>query len=521
MIEKGYCFILFCLRSGVIPISKGLTKNQLLTYFKAPLLEHFFIYFKLVNKPIGLMLNTLYLHLFFKKTTLIIVGLLLLPFTCANALIAATAKAIEGNAPQVANIDLAASKHGFTVGGVFYSEASSNMKGNAVNLFDGNLKPSSFAVKNFYYDSLDNKLNYTDKDGDQIDTYKPFLLSFTSSKWYDANGKALTNISQRLACDNAYTLPLTLEITAQLKTYSKYGIPKESDYVPVTKRYQISHKPTVCYAQPNLANDSSNNTQYQDLDGPDWGKGKGFIPQDINTAAKNFPSTGSDNLRFYLLLSGITPQEVVNINGSTIKSSSGNVTLLLSAENTPGWGNSSSVSAVKIVLKGPTTSTANKSFSPVTFQLYSDKAKQNILYSFTIQRWYLTPSVDVVSNQSSAISYCRGIGYRLPSVADYTNANTSIWSGGIPGRNINGYRRQLSYRGTNGKWIGGLFNEWGTMFNQPIHYPGTNWASDHPGDWYWAMETYQGNPIRIDAGDGDMWYNEPSFSSYHIACVSP
>ncbi|MFQ0972144.1 hypothetical protein, partial [Gilliamella sp. BG1] len=171
---------------------------------------------------------------------------------------------------------------------------------------------------------------------------------------------------------------------------------------------------------------------------------------------------------------------------------------------------------------GPVNSSANKNFSPSTFKLYSDRAKSNVLYSFKIERWYIAQGVGINASASKTKDYCNQIGYRMPSVADYTNANNDdIWTGGIPGRNINGYRRQLSYRGGNGKWIGGLINEWGTLFNHPNHYLGLDdWETKHPYDWYWTIDTYKGKSIRVDLGDGDLGY-ELTFNLYRAACVKP
>ncbi|NUE95829.1 hypothetical protein GYW75_05445 [Gilliamella sp. ESL0232] len=282
--------------------------------------------------------------------------------------------------------------------------------------------------------------------------------------------------------------------------------------------------PLVCYAQPNLSNDSSNNTEYKDLDGPDWVKGKGFVPQDINNPQRNFPSTGTNNVYFYLLLANVTPEEIISANGARVFPESGSgVSLALSSAITPGWGRGSRDVALKIVLKGPVNSSANKNFSPSTFKLYSDRAKSNVLYSFKIERWYIAQGANINASVQDAKNYCNRIGYRMPSVADYTNANNDdIWTGGIPGRNINGYRRQLSYRGGNGKWIGGLFNEWGTLFNNPNHYLGLDdWETSHPQDWYWAIDTYKGEPIRIDLGDGDLYDSKSTNNKLRAACVKP
>jgi hypothetical protein len=361
-----------------------------------------------------------------------------------------------------------------------------------------------------------------DGDGDILANGK------LSLEWYDANqnitAKVKKNPSYKLdACKAPYRLFITTGESLTLST--RYGIPNETIYKQSSHSYYFKPSaPSVCYAQPNLSNDSSNNTEYKDLDGPDWVKGKGFVPQDINNPQRNFPSTGTNNVYFYLLLANVTPEEIISANGARVFPESGSgVSLALSSARTPGWGKGSRDVALKIVLKGPVNSSANKNFSPSTFKLYSDRAKSKVLYSFKIERWYIAQGAHINASVQDAKDYCNRIGYRMPSVVDFTNANTGdIWTGGIPGRNINGYRRQLSYRGGNGKWIGGLLNEWGTLFNHSDHYLGLDdWETEHPQDWYWTIDTYKGNPLRVDLGDGDLYYNEPTYRLYRAACVKP
>ncbi|WP_218056808.1 hypothetical protein, partial [Gilliamella sp. wkB292] len=253
---------------------------------------------------------------------------ILLTIHPVQALSTTTAKAIEGSAPEVINIDLAANKQGFTVNSIFYSEASNNIKGDVVKEFSGDLSPANFIVKNFYYNSLDNTLNYADKDGDGIDTSKPFLLSFTSKQWYDGNGKLITDISKTMGCGSSYPMPLTLEITTQVKTYSKYGIPRESDYVPIVKRYQISSKPQFCYAKPYSleifpmyqwrgVNSSTsgiadwNQEAYKDPNSvygggytSDYVPNMGFKASPTVSGGKKFPTTGFPGAKFQLIVTG-------------------------------------------------------------------------------------------------------------------------------------------------------------------------------------------------------------------------
>ncbi|WLT07584.1 hypothetical protein [Gilliamella apis] len=65
----------------------------------------------------------------------------------------------------------------------------------------------------------------------------------------------------------------------------------------------------------------------------------------------NFPSTGSHGLYFYMVLSGITPEEALAVNGRTVSAvEGGNVSLLLSAGTTEKWEHTFRVTSVNKAL---------------------------------------------------------------------------------------------------------------------------------------------------------------------------
>ena len=373
-----------------------------------------------------------------------------------------------------------------------------------------------------------------DDDGDNEVT----TAGTVNVKWQTVDGIDVTKVvknnpsKQFDGCDSPYKLTLTV-VDGSLST--KYGIPSKTDFTDKSHSYYItqnSSQPKVYYAQPNISIDSStsdnetrdrwvNGTPLKDLDGPDWVASKGFVPQNINNPIKNFPTTGSNNLRFYLLLDGISPSDVVAANGETVSSEiGGNVKLALSSTKTPGWGNTSKRVALQIVLQGPSKNSNDKSFTPMTFKLYSDKAKSNLLYSFRLERWFISLGARTYMRQSRAEELCKEMNYRLPYVSDFTNTsyksgnNRVNWSGGIPNRNINNYRRQLSYKDENDKWIGGLLNEWGKVWSSTGNYPNSDWPLQHSDDWFWTSD----RNYTIDAGEGAI---DPSSSSYQGACVYP
>ena len=139
------------------------------------------------------------------------------------------------------------------------------------------------------------------------------------------------------------------------------------------------------------------------------------------------------------------------------------------------------------------------------------------MYSFYFRRLYvpLTPRT-----YSSAYSTCKSLAgpYRLARMEDYTNANNVDinWNGGIPGRSVNIYRRQLSYK-VNGKWIGGIFNEWGRTDNAPENYPNSAWLFTY----YWAAsdDGITSSPYDVWSGVGNVYYLDSNINTRRAACV--
>ncbi|MCX8750509.1 hypothetical protein J3U57_02840 [Gilliamella sp. B3464] len=414
-------------------------------------------------------LNNSYVKVYFKliQSTLaqcsLLIFFVLLPTHTAQALSTTTAKAIEGSAPEVINIDLAANKQGFTVNGVFYSEASNNIKGDVIKEFSGELSPADFIVKNFYYNSLDNTLNYADKDGDGIDTSKPFLLSFTSKQWYDGNGKLITDISKTMGCGSGYPMPLTLEITTQVKTYSKYGMPRESDYVPIVKRYQISSKPLLCYAKPNatIVNKSNQWISYNaDGSGEAWNDvnrtsrhpihGGGFTADYVpdmgfkvnpTVSKATFPTTGFPGAKFQLVMSGAQ----TDYSYSIIANPGGQVSV-----DPQGF--------VKIKDKP----TGNVTVSIVTKR---DNSKV-FTYTFNPTSIWIIPQGSNYMDFESAKNRCGGI-QNIPAISVFTNSPQNNIAPNVDwDTSMNTFTRAIGQ---------GVFPEWG--FTNFAAYPDSQWGN--------------------------------------------
>ncbi|OCG58024.1 hypothetical protein [Gilliamella sp. GillExp13] len=359
-------------------------------------------------------------------------------------------------------------------------------------------------------------------------------------QWQDANNNDITaeirsNPHKSLTtCDSATPYKLTIT-TSKGKLSTEYGVPKTSTFNESSHSYYITPNAEAgftCYAQPNLFYDNSifGDDSY-DLDGPNWVAKKGYKIRNANTISDNFPTTGSNGLYFYLLLAGISPEQAIAVNGSTITAESGSgVTLSLISEPTPDWGWSSDIGkepALKIVLNGPNENSSDTHFTPSVFKLYSDSNHSHLLYSFKIERWYINAK-EYFNEYSLAEKFCQnlGNGYRVPNVEDYTNANeqdngmdNQLWSGGVPGRKSDYYaQRRLSYKnGSN--WVGGLFNEWGVTVKDQygIGYNNTDWLETS----YFTIQT----KIR-DHGDEHLGVGSSGgfISSGYvnaIACVTP
>ncbi|OCG59030.1 hypothetical protein [Gilliamella sp. GillExp13] len=139
-----------------------------------------------------------------------------------------------------------------------------------------------------------------------------------------------------------------------------------------------------------------------------------------------------------------------------------------------------------------------------------------MIYQFKIEHWFIVKSGDTSQNFNNALSFCKNLSspqtYFVPEVQDYTNANGFGWNFGVPGQG-NTYQRRISYwNSSNNKWVGGLFNEWGIIYD----YRDAGWDF---GD-YWVINESQGKRYNVFAqfGDVDFLFNHPS--SDRVACFT-
>ncbi|MDF7667285.1 hypothetical protein PT273_05440 [Orbaceae bacterium ESL0727] len=305
-----------------------------------------------------------------------------------------------------------------------------------------------------------------DDEGDGQGTNGITATGTLSLQITDANGNTVRRNDQLTSCLPYYKI--TLSSTAgTLKTL--YGNPNTTQFAPATTVYYIKPKPPtrpyVCYAQPSLAFNGANYA------GPasQWDNARGFIPQNINNPATNFPTVGAYALFFNLTVANGNWQD---ISYDKTPSSSG-ISITIS--------DGGATNIAKLFLTGPRYNTNNAATAvPTTFIIYSDRAKTNKIYSFTISKWFITTP----GNNTAGIyrsTYCRdtyGNNYRIPSVAEYTNANSPErgWTGGLAGQG-NNYQRRIG---------GGLLSEWGLVNTQN----GSIYTSSHFDSYdLWAIET--------------------------------
>ena len=463
-------------------------------------------FLQLLFKPF-LTLNNLLSFLFqqFFKLKLLIIFLCSTMLPYAYGLNCFTVKAIEGNSPEVVNLKVAADGHGFTVNGVFYSESTGNIKEGEIKEFDGNLELNKFVVNQFNYQAVDNKLNYQDLDGDGIDPIQPFLMTETVWQWFDANGNKITpsDKTKLTECGTDYALPLRLEISNQVQTFSQYGQPKQSDFVTLKKVYKISLSSKLCYVKPYaiekypsyqwVSFDSSNTfsgwndpnyTSRTDAGGgynSDYVPNLGFKINPTESGGKKFPTTGFKGAKFQLIFNGPASDYTFTIPNNpgkqVIVDENGYVTLN---------GKPKGDVTVRATLKRDSNVKHDYTFNPTSI--------------------WVNPVRGFRDNWMEAIKKCGEDN--LLSYKELTNA---------PLYEVRGDWKQQTIYNAYTRAIGeGVFPEWGYTIKES--YPDSNW--EHNKDRYWTKDRYYGsnygNHVDVNSGSGligvdDERLNAPDF----------
>ncbi|MDF7670744.1 hypothetical protein PT276_05965 [Orbaceae bacterium ESL0721] len=312
---------------------------------------------------------------------------------------------------------------------------------------------------------------------------------------FDVDGNLITNrYAQLESCRGPYKVTLT-STDSMLST--SHGVPNATYYNALSATYYIKPKswssiPIVCFAQPSLEfNEVQRPAQGYNWDGPasQWNHDRGFILQDINNPAINFPTMGADglffNLSFYNAHSSSIYYEKSPYNSG--------IGLNISPIN---------ASRVNITLTGP-ASGANRTVAdsavPTTFTI---KSGNTALYTFKIQKWFI---VKPGAGGGYSAQYCTNVfgpNYKLPNIPDFTNANGSYWKGGLKGQ-PNNYQRRIG---------GGLFSEWGNMLNYNAF---TNATLDTD---FWTIQKRVNGYADVSANYGLIHYTTSNRTN-RIACV--
>lgn len=379
----------------------------------------------------------------------------------ANAiLIATSSQFITENAPQVVALS-SADKHGFTINGVFYSEANGTIKSSEVKEFDGNLTLNDFKVAIYTSTNLDKVENYSDIDGDKVDPQRPFEVGLTNYWWYDNSGRSITGDDRKkiIGCGSGFSMPLKLIIETNVKAHSAYGIPDEGEQITLAKTYQIAPKSQICYAKPNSTivhprsqwisynSDGSseswndkNRTKRHPIHGggytDDYVPNYGFKAKPI-ISSKTFPTTGFPGAKFQLVMTGSQTDyryQMINNPGDGVSVDDNGMILL---KNKPA-GNVT----IRAILKRDT-------------MVYHD-------YTFNPTLVWLIPQGNNYMNWEDAKQRCGGV-QNLPSLSMFTNSPQNNIAANTGWKHIaNTFTRAIG---------GGVFAEWGYS-DDPIEFNG-------------------------------------------------
>jgi hypothetical protein len=314
-------------------------------------------------------------------------------------------------------------------------------------------------------DLLNNNGFWADKDGDG-DITATGNLTITGR---DANGTEMGLDDTFQDCYAPYSITMQSDYSI-LST--AYGEPKSTRIGANRATYYLNPPKGACTysVKPNLylSNSHKGNWSGSNYSGPpsEWDDAKGFKRQDLNNPASNFPTTGMNGLLFEMDMVDSLGSEMAFDKSPSTSGIDLNIT-----------GNGS---IAKIRLVGPKdgdNATEAATAVPTTFILYSDSAKTNKVYSFTIQKWFIArKDYAGVSQYADAKQYCEQLGYQVPIVNQLTNANSRYWNQGLAGQG-NNYQRRIG---------GGLLAEWGDMHD--YQYPGSNMENYAV---YWTQNTYQ------------------------------
>ncbi|MBI0155493.1 hypothetical protein, partial [Gilliamella sp. W8128] len=334
----------------------------------------------------------------------------------------------------------------------------------------------------------------------------------------DRWGRAVARNEVLTICKAPYRLTLSNN-GGRLTT--RYGVPNESRFSASNVTYYINPKaaPVICFAKPYMQYGGSGSYD-ESYAGPAdiWNLNMGFLPQSVTPSSYglNFPTTGANNLQFYLDIGGISQAlSWASVSHDKITATMTNV------EYHAG--------SVRVTLTGPVAKESqwysnnpgriDRPSLPQVFELVGRDSSGNavVKYGFKLKQWFVSGGFFIQT--FSGTSWCNKIGYRLPKVKDLTNASCPGEEercrgavGATPSSPRNKYMRHIG---------AGLFSEWGdtnTGYDSAYLYNSRFWTQDSVG-------SSQNFVVRSDRGEVELYNNKSNTPSVDlhagVACVYP
>ncbi|MWN89430.1 hypothetical protein GQ597_01690 [Gilliamella sp. Pra-s65] len=363
-----------------------------------------------------------------------------------------------------------------------------------------------------------------DGDGDIIlsaDSANPLTLA-----WYyeDANNNEVkltpaqtSTVFSALLSSGIYPY---IKISGPVTLNTRYGIPDFQSYpdnnIAISKipyrNFNIAiDGEAIKYASPNMYL-SDHEYSYRDKTIFDYTPTtlNGFVAQ--NDYLHNFPSTGANNLYFYLVTDGIdnslnTTNWIVktsNIDDNSPSAITATVTKSI-APGIAGFKAYNNKNMVLVTLKGPdssaktrTQATAPTANLPVDIELtVTTKQKVKLSYKFRINKWFVNRG-NITGTLSKQQEWCDNLGdYKLAEARDLSNARLLNFV--ESGRNtFNFYKRSVGE---------GFLSEWGAL----SHYSG---AKFYNATYAWSNTVV---PSNIPSnGDNFIYVNMNDGVLHHI-----
>ncbi|OTQ34028.1 hypothetical protein, partial [Gilliamella apis] len=313
---------------------------------------------------------------------------------------------------------------------------------------------------------------------------------------------------------------------------TRYGVPNESRFSAGNATYYIKPKaaPAICLVSPyNTSNDGGRFSF--GLSAAVWQEDKGFLPQSVTPSSYglNFPTTGANNLLFWLYIGGVSQAL------SWAPVSHGGITATMTGDRTGING----LHYVRVTLTGPAVTDPNQQKSdnpgrigrpslPQVFELVGRDSRGNavVKYGFVLKQWFV--SRDYYKTYSNTESWCNKIGgYRVPKVKDLTNASCKGEPGPeVPAYYCRGYESEInaltatpsSPDNTTRRHIGGGFlSEWGWMSD----YSRDRGANFCLGCIYWTQDRVGSSFLLVGTLKGSISVQGDNQETSSGLCVYP